>query len=152
MNRCLTLPAARLLTTLAILFVWTTSVHFTPAAAQIAPRQFPPAAKRGNLQVTAPPTVLINGIPERLSPGARIKNENNLMVMSASLVGTRVLVNYKRDAQGLIHEVWILSPQEAREKRDGMGTVTNIVFESIPTPKTDDGKTPFNQLPKYPGH
>ena len=101
--------------------------------------------------MTAPPTVLINGSPERLSPGARIKSETNMMVMSASLVGTSVLVNYKRDAQGLIHEVWILSAQEALEKRDGMGTVTNIVFDSVARPKTDDGKTPFNQLPKYSG-
>ena len=151
MNRCLPLPVARLLTTLALLFVWTSSVHLAPAAAQTAPRQFPPAAKRGTLLVTAPPTVLINGSPERLSPGARIKSETNMMVMSASLVGTSVLVNYKRDAQGLIHEVWILSAQEALEKRDGMGTVTNIVFDSVASPKTDDGKTPFNQLPKYSG-
>jgi hypothetical protein len=151
MNRCLPLPVARLLTTLAILLVWTSSVHLSPAAAQTAPRQFPPAAKRGTLQVTQPPIVLINGRPERLSPGARIKGETNMMVMSASLVGTRVLVNYKRDAQGLIHEVWILSAQEALEKRDGMGTVTNIVFDSVASPKTDDGKTPFNQLPKYSG-
>ena len=134
MNRCLSLPVARLLTTLAILFVWTTSVHLSPVAAQTAPRQFPPAAKRGNLQVTAPPIVLINGAAERLSPGARIKSETNMMVMSAALVGTSVLVNYKRDAQGLIHEVWILSAEEALEKRDGLGVVTNIVFESAARP------------------
>ena len=144
MNRCLPLPVARLLTILAIVFVWTSSVHLSTAAAQIAPRQFPPTAKRGYLQVTTPPIVLINGIAERLSPGARIKSETNMMVMSGSLVGTSVLVNYKRDEQGLIHEVWILTAKEALEKRDGTGVVTNIVFESVASPKTDDGKTPRN--------
>lgn len=144
MNRCLPLPVARLLTILAIVFVWTSSVHLSTAAAQIAPRQFPPTAKRGYLQVTTPPIVLINGIAERLSPGARIKSETNMMVMSGSLVGTSVLVNYKRDEQGLIHEVWILTAKEALEKRDGTGVVTNIVFESVAGPKTDDGKTPRN--------
>ena len=104
------------------------------------------------LIVTAPPEVLINNVAERLSPGSRIKGVTNLMVMSAALVGTPVLVNYKRDMQGLIQEVWILSDEEALESRAGMETVTNFSFGSdIYQPKTDDGKTPFDQLPKYPG-
>jgi hypothetical protein len=96
--------------------------------------------------------VLINGTSERLSPGARIKGVTDLMVMSAALVGSPVLVNYRRDMQGLIHEVWILSAEEALEPRTGMETVTNYVFSAnADKPKTDDGKTPFNQLPKYSG-
>ena len=98
------------------------------------------AAKRGTLVVTTPPSVLINGSPERLSPGARIKGLNNMLVMSGALVGNSVLVNYRRDSLGLIQEVWILTAEEALEKRDGMGTVTNIVFESI-----------AKEQPKYPG-
>ncbi len=122
-----------------------------PAVAQDMLRQFPKAAKRATLEVTAPPQILLNGQPERLSPGARIKAPNNLLVMSASLVGQRVLVNYLRDPQGLVHEVWILGEAEAREKRPGMEPVTNFSFGSdSDKPKTDDGKTPFNQLPKFP--
>ncbi len=121
------------------------------ASAQTGVRQFPPKALRATLQVTAPPEVLLNGAPARLSPGARIKGVNNLLVMSGTLVGQQVLVNYVRDTQGMVHEVWILSEQEALEKRKGMETVTNIVFGSdADTPKADDGNTPYNQLPRYP--
>ena len=149
MNRCLPLPMLRFLMMLAI--VCTATYSPMPVAAQNMLRQFPPAAKRGLLEVTAPPAVLINGTPERLSPGARIKGVNNGLVMSGSLVGTRVLVNYRRDAQGQIHEVWILSPAEAKEKRIGLEPVTNFIFGSdADKPKTDDGNTPYNQLPKYP--
>ena len=149
MNRCLPLSPARFLLALLALLVWASS--YNSAAAQTLQREFPPAAKRGTLVVTAPPAVLINGKSERLSPGARIKDANNMMVMSAALVGSSVLVNYVRDAQGLIHGVWILSAQEAQEKRAGMETVWNFVFASeADKPKTDDGKTPFDQLPKYP--
>jgi hypothetical protein len=102
------------------------------------------------LEVTQPPNILINGQPERLSPGARIKNSSNMIVLSGNLVGQPVLVNYLRDAQGQIHEVWLLNATEAQEKRAGMETVTNFVFSSdADKPKTDDGKTPFNQLPVF---
>ena len=147
MNRCLPIPLLRVLLTLVATLIWTAS----PALAQTQLRQFPPAAKRGMLEVTMPPEVLLNGTPARLSPGARIKGSNNLLVMSATLVGTRVLVNYVRDTQGLIHEVWILGEEEAREKRAGLEPVTNFIFGSdSDKPRTDDGKTPFDQLPKYP--
>ena len=122
------------------------------AGAQVlAVRQFPVAAKRGMLVVTAPPEVLMNGALERLAPGVRIRGVNNMLVMSASLVGKTVLVNYVREKQGLIQEIWILNQAEADEKRRGMEPVTNFIFGSdADKPKTDDGKTPFDQLPKYP--
>jgi hypothetical protein len=146
MNRCLPLPLVRWLTLLAMLWASATS----PASAQTM-RQFPPAAKRGTLLVTAPPEVLLNGTSARLSPGARIKGVNNGLLMSGALVGKSVLVNYVRDGQGLISEVWLLGPEEARAERSGLETVTNFIFGSdADRPKTDDGKTPFNQLPKYP--
>jgi hypothetical protein len=122
-----------------------------PAAAQDMVRQFPPAARRGTLEVTAPPNVLINGQADRLSPGARIKNTNNTLVLSGSLVGQRLLVNYLRETHGLIHEVWILNEAETQQKRAGSEPSTNFVFGSdADKPKVDDGKTPFDQLPKFP--
>ncbi|NDP39870.1 MAG: hypothetical protein GZ093_14155 [Rhodoferax sp.] len=121
------------------------------ATAQTGVRQFPASAQRGMLVVSNPPEVLINGKAARLSPGARIKGVNNLLVLSSTLVGRSVLVNYRQDAQGLIHEAWILSPEEAAQERSGMETVINFVFGSdADKPKTDDGKTPFDQLPKFP--
>ena len=124
--------------------------YSTPALAQGMLRQFPVAAKRAVLEVKAPPEVLLNGAADRLSPGARIHGLTNMLVMSAQVVGQRLVVNYVRNPQGQVHEVWILSEAEAQQKRPGMEPVTNYVFGSdADKPKVDDGKTPFNQLPVY---
>jgi hypothetical protein len=70
----------------------------------------------------------MDGAPARLSPGARIKSTNNTLVMSASLVGQRWIVNYLRDGQGMVHEVWLLNAAEIAQPRPGRQTSTNIVF------------------------
>jgi len=150
MNRCLHVRKGLLLG-LTTLLVTAASLVPESASAQSFERQFPKAARRASLEVTMPPNVLINGQAERLSPGARIKGLNNQLVLSGSLVGQRLLVNYLRDPQGLIHEVWLLSEAEAQQKRAGMEPVTNFIFGSdADKPKVDDGKTPFDQLPKFP--
>jgi hypothetical protein len=150
MNRCTT-AQRNLRVGLTTLILCTSLGEFAPAFAQETVRQFPAAARRATLEVTTPPNLLLNGLPERLSPGARIKGPNNLLVLSGNLVGQRVLVNYLRDPQGLVHEVWILNEAEALQKRAGSEPTTNFSFGSdADKPKTDDGKTPFNQLPKFP--
>ena len=133
MNRCFP-RISRALRQLAL--VGTLALACVPAFAQGVVRPFPAKALRGMLQVTTPPLVLLNGQPARLSPGARIKNTSNLIVMSATLVGQQLLVNYVADAQGMLHEVWILTPAEAQQKRPGLETISNIRFES------DVGATP----------
>lgn len=82
------------------------------AAAQSL-RRFPQNALRGALVVVAPPDITLNGEPARLGAGARIRGQDNLMQMSASLVGQKLLVHYTVDAQGLLREVWILTADEA---------------------------------------
>jgi len=117
----------------------------TVSTAQMAVRLFPANALRGVLEVTEPPMVLINGEPARLSPGARIKGVNNLIVLSGTLVGQRLLVNYVRDGQGMLHDVWILNEQEAQS--NGANTVTPTTFEpEANQPKTDDDKTQVDPL------
>jgi hypothetical protein len=96
----------------------------------IGTRQFPAAAQRGTLEVKMPPVVTINGSEERLSPGSRIRGPNNQLVMSGQLVGRSVQVNYLRNTDGQIHDVWILNSLEAREERAGSGPVKNFRFES----------------------
>ena len=154
MNRCLTpksSPPRRFLQTLGLVLLGACALSSSLAQAQTGLRQFPANAQRGTLVVTAPPDVLINGKAARLSPGARIKGANNMLLLSGTLVGSSVLVNYRQDAQGLIHEAWILSPEEAAQERSGMETVLNFIFSSdADKPKVDDGKTPFDQLPKFP--
>jgi hypothetical protein len=154
MNRCLPRSRRSLLPALSLSFLGAISLLPMLSQAQTAlqpgEREFPAKALRGFLEVTTPPNVLINGQPARLSPGARIKGTTNTLVMSGSLVGSKVLVNYVRDVQGMVHEVWILTAQEARAERKGLETVTNIVFGSeADKPKTDDGNTPFDQLPSF---
>jgi hypothetical protein len=114
MNRCLRF-SNQLLTSLILTTL--VSLVTTPLAAQVIQRQFPTAALRGTLQVTNPPDILINNKSARLSPGARIRGTSNTLVMSASLVGQNLPINYVRDGQGLVHEVWLLTETEAREKR-----------------------------------
>lgn len=150
MNRCKRALVIPFLS--AIVGLTTLTVTFVPsdARAQMTARQFPPTARRGTLEVLTPPEILIDGKAERLSPGARIRGLNNMLVMSGQMVGVRVLVNYIRNPQGQIHDVWILNDLEAREERAGSGPVTNYIFGSdADRPKVDDGKTPFDQLPKY---
>ena len=90
--------------------------------AQTSAQDLPPDAQRippisaksqyGVLRVMAPPEVLLNGKPARLSPGSRIRGTNNLMVMSGSLVGQDLKVRYTLEPLGLVHEVWILTARE----------------------------------------
>ena len=87
----------------------------TTAVAQVA-RNFPADALRGTLQLVNPPEVLLNGAPARLSAGARILGEDNLIKMPATLLEQRLPVHYTIDPQGFIKQVWILRAQEAAKK------------------------------------
>ncbi len=85
-----------------------------PALAQLAPsRPFPATALRGELVVTQPPEALLNGRPVRLSPGSRLRGDDNLIHTPASVAGRKLLVHYTTDLQGNVHDVWVLSAAEA---------------------------------------
>jgi hypothetical protein len=108
MNRCL------------FLLSLATAVLAAPALAQDQPQRIPPMAAntlRGELMVTAPPEVVLNGQPARLSPGARIRGRNNLLVLSGGLVGQPLHVRYLLDTSGLVHQVWILTDAEMQSRR-----------------------------------
>jgi len=84
-----------------------------PAVAQMQ-RTFPQNALRGALVMVSPPDVSLNGQPARLAPGVRIRNQANMVEMTAALTGQRLLVNYTfEDTTGLISNIWILRPEEA---------------------------------------
>ena len=86
-----------------------------PSAAQTS-RPFPATALRGVLQITQPPEALLNGQPVRLSPGSRIRGNNNMLQLSGALAGQPLLVHYTVEPTGLVHDVWILSADEAARK------------------------------------
>lgn len=103
-----------------VLGVFALTLLAAGAASAQTPRPFPPNVLRGDLVVTTPPDVQINGQAARLSPGARIHNNtNNALVLSASLSGQKWRVNYLCDMQGLVHQVWLLTEQEARTPLPG---------------------------------
>jgi hypothetical protein len=99
----------------AMLTALTLSIAPGTALSQMAGRPIPLQAQRGTLLVTDPPNIVLNGKPERLSPGARIRGANNLLVLSGTLVGQALSVRYLREPQGQIHEVWILTAAEAQQ-------------------------------------
>ena len=117
--------------------------------AQTIQREFPAAALRGTLVVTAPPVVSLDGQTDKLSPSARIRAENNMIALSGSLVGQQLVVNYTRDAAGLVNEVWVLTAQEARLKRATKARSSNFFFESDPQPTTSQigSSQPGSSLP-----
>ena len=112
MNRCYSLVPSALAYLLAL------GALLTPpeASAQAGLRvpHIPAAAQAGTLQVLQAPEVLLNGQPARLSPGARIHGRDNLLLLSATLTGQKLMVRYTRDTSGLLHQVWVLTEAEAR--------------------------------------
>ncbi|MEI6803702.1 MAG: hypothetical protein WCK83_11115 [Burkholderiales bacterium] len=104
MNRCFSSYTRCALVALAL----GATLASSAAWAQVTGRPIPDKAQAATLVVTNAPEVLLNGQPDRLSPGARIRGSNNLLVLSASLTGKTLQVRYLREPQGQIHEVWIL--------------------------------------------
>ena len=112
MNRCFVLPplARRAFCASALLGL------ALAAQAQSLPRNFPANALRGSMQVIAPPVIQMNGQADQLSPGARIRGMNNMLLMSGAIIGQTLLVNYVRNPSGQVHEVWVLTDAEAAQK------------------------------------
>jgi len=148
MKRCLENLAPALLLALLVAGGLPAAAQSSTSDGSLSMRQFPKAALRGQIVVKNPPEISLNGKPDRLAAGARIRNINNNYVTSSALVGQELLVNYTRDTMGQVYEVWVLTAEEAKEKRAGLPRAFSFGFESSAAPQ-DDGKTPYNQLPRY---
>jgi hypothetical protein len=90
-------------------------VFTLPAWAQTQ-RPFPPNAMRGQVVFGQPPDMVLNGKPARLAPGHQVRNQQNLLEMSAALPDVKAVVNYTLDAQGQIKLVWLLREEEVANK------------------------------------
>lgn len=89
----------------------------SPLAAQAQThRQFSPQTLRGEFLMVQTPDVLLNGKPARLSPGARVRGDSNLLQQPASLAGQKLTVHYTQASDGLILDVWLLNPVELANK------------------------------------
>ena len=111
MNRC---PRTLARYGLAACLALATLTCLLPAAAlaQGIRREAPKDVVLGQMVVTAPPIITLDGKPDRLSPGSRIHDLNNMLVLSAGIVGKVLPIVYRRDSAGLVHEAWILSADE----------------------------------------
>ena len=81
-------------------------------------REAPADVRPARMAVGAPPEITLDGKADRLSPGARIRNVQNLVVLSGSLAGQTVPVVYRREAAGMVGEVWLLTPDEYNKLQD----------------------------------
>jgi hypothetical protein len=133
MNRCTPHIAALMIAFCAGMV--SPTAHAQTGDVKPSAREFPKAALRGEMVVKNHPEIVLNGKAERLSPGARIWDANGSLVLSASLVGQPLAVNYVREGGGMIHQVWILNSEELKEKRAG-GNVTIFNFITGSTPAT----------------
>ncbi len=86
------------------------------AQAQSVNRTFTAQALRGELIVTQPPDVLLNGLPARLAPGARIRDARNMLVLSGSVQGESLIVHYTLDDLGHVRDAWVLTPEELAKR------------------------------------
>ena len=83
------------------------------APAQGIIREAPADVRPAMISVSpTPPDITLNGQPARLSPGSRIRGVNNMLVLSGSIAGRTLPAVYRKDGAGLVHEVWILTPEE----------------------------------------
>jgi len=75
-------------------------------------RTIPQDAKRGTMRHVQETIVEIDGQQQRLAAGAQIRSESNrILVPTAVPPGS--LVKYRLDQEGLVRQVWVLTPQEA---------------------------------------
>ena len=93
---------------LALTFVLSTSAY-----AQL--RSIPDEAKRGEIRHLQDMLVAIDGVPQRLAPGAQIRDASNRVVVPAAVAaGTEV--KYVLNDEGLVRQIWVLSPVEAAKR------------------------------------
>lgn len=136
-------PAVSLLMALALLLL----SSFSEAGV----RNFPKNAERGELRVVQGMVVTLNGQREQMAPGVLIKSTANTSVVPMALVGRTHVINFTRNGQGQVNQVWLLTLSEAKlpapKKSESKGLFSALFTPAAP-PK-DDGNTPYDQLPRY---
>jgi hypothetical protein len=83
-------------------------------AAVAQTRPIPHDAVRGEMRHVEDMIVEIDGAHQRLAPGAQIRDTANRVLLPVALP-SGTLVKYVVDGAGMIHRVWILTPEEAAQ-------------------------------------
>jgi len=77
-----------------------------------ATRNFPANTKRGVLDMSAYPDVMMDKKIRNTAPGLRIFTTENLMVTVGSMNASNIVVNYTESNYGDIEKIWILTQAE----------------------------------------
>ena len=88
---------------------------FCYATSAMAERTFPQKAKRGEMKAFEYPYMKIGGKAMHLAAGSRIYNEQNLIIMPASLQRQTAPIMFTTDLSGELSEVWLLTAAEAKK-------------------------------------
>ncbi len=136
MNRCtFSLRPLRTLGLLAAL-AGGTLLGTLPAQAQQVPaalgnvRNFPDAALRGKLVVTGMYDAKLDGQAIRMAPGMRLFSPQNALVQAHTVIDQSFTVNYVKEAStGMLLTAWILSKDEAAQKRAGQEKTRSFFFQ-----------------------
>ena len=86
------------------------------ADGQSVQRNFPQRALRGKIAFGTPPYIELDGNTMQMAAAYRVHGYNNLLLMSAQLIGVEGPVDFALDASGQVSEVWLLTPTEAAKR------------------------------------
>jgi hypothetical protein len=85
------------------------------AGAHAQLRTIPQEAKAGGIRHVQDMVVAIDGVELRLAPGAQIRDASNRVVLPTA-VPAGANVKYVLNDEGLVRQVWILTPEEAAKR------------------------------------
>ena len=77
-------------------------------------RTIPEDAKRGVMRHVQETVIEIDGKRRLLSAGAQIRSESNRILVPAAVPPDSV-VKYRLDQEGMVRQVWLLTPEEAAQ-------------------------------------
>ena len=130
MNRWPKAPKAHLFIAACAILASAAATFPTESWAQFQ-RIFPQDVKRGKIKFSEIPLeVKLDGTDERLAPGARVRGPQNTFVLNNQLVGQTYVVNYLRDPAGMVRDIWLLTPEEAKIMPDGGAVSTTPMLKS----------------------
>jgi hypothetical protein len=76
-------------------------------------RNFPTGTLRGTVEFFDYPQATLNGRVTQLSPGARVRDTQNRIVLPGQLTGSKWVVHYTLDTVGAqVRDVWFLTAEE----------------------------------------
>jgi len=89
--------------------------YLVAGSAHAQARNIPERAKGGAITHLQGMIVSIDGVAVRLAPGVQIRDQDNrLVVPTAVPPGSQM--KYLLDEQGMVRQVWILTPAEANRR------------------------------------